>query len=105
MQGNNRAHGRSVDTLSLMTTFVRIADSGSISSAARSLRLLVPMASRHLRSLEQELGVALVRRTTRRLDLTEAGAELLPRARRLLREVDETRDARHGMLRRRKEWS
>jgi DNA-binding transcriptional LysR family regulator len=93
MQGKNRAHGRSVDTLSLMTTFVCIADSGSISSAARSLRLSVPMASRHLRSLEQELGVALVRRTTRRLDLTEAGAELLPRARRLLREVDETRDA------------
>ena len=82
-----------MDTLSLMTTFVRIADSGSISSAARSLRLSVPMASRHLRSLEQDLGVALVRRTTRRLDLTEAGAELLPRARRLLREVDETRDA------------
>src|SRR2546425_8893063 len=76
-----------------MTTFVRIADSGSISGAARSLRISVPMASRHLRSLEEELGVALVRRTTRRLDLTEAGAELLPRARRLLREVDETRDA------------
>jgi DNA-binding transcriptional LysR family regulator len=76
-----------------MTTFVRIADSGSISSAARSLRLSVPMASRHLRALEQDLGVALVRRTTRRMDLTEAGAELLGRARRLLREVDETRDA------------
>ena len=82
-----------MDTLSLMTTFVRIADAGSISGAARSLRLSVPMASRHLRSLEEELGVALVRRTTRRLDLTEAGAELLRRARRLLREVDETREA------------
>jgi DNA-binding transcriptional LysR family regulator len=82
-----------VDTLSLMATFVRIADSGSISSAARSLRLSVPMASRHLRALEKELGASLVRRTTRRLDLTEAGVELLPRARRLLREVDEARDA------------
>src|SRR2546430_16437364 len=76
-----------------MTTFVRIADAGSISGAARSLRLSVPMASRHLRSLEQELGVVLVRRTTRRLDLPEAGAELLPRARPPLREVAETRDA------------
>jgi DNA-binding transcriptional LysR family regulator len=82
-----------VDLVSLLTTFVRIADSGSISSAARTLRLSVPMASRHLRALEQDLGAALVRRTTRRLDLTEAGAELLPRARRLLREMDEARNA------------
>ncbi len=79
--------------VALMRTFVRIADAGGISSAARSLRLSAPMASRHLRALEQELGVVLVRRTTRRLDLTDAGAELLPRARRLLRDVDEARDA------------
>ncbi len=77
----------------LLANFVRIADSGSISRAARSLRLSVPMASRHLRALEEDLGVALVRRTTRRMDLTEAGAELLPRARRLLRELDEARHA------------
>jgi len=82
-----------VDTFSLLTTFVRIADTGSISSAARSLRLSVPMASRHLRALEDELGVPLVRRTTRRMDLTEAGAELLPRARRLLTGLDEARHA------------
>ena len=82
-----------MDLVSLMTTFVRIADSGGISRAARSLRLSVPMASRHLRALEEELGVPLVRRTTRRLGLTEAGTELLPRARRLLRDVDEARDA------------
>jgi DNA-binding transcriptional LysR family regulator len=82
-----------MDLVSLMTTFVRIADSGSISSAARTLRLSVPMASRHLRALERELGVALVRRTTRRMDLTDAGMELLPRARRLLRELDEARQA------------
>ena len=82
-----------MDVVSLMTTFVCIADSGSISSAARTLRISVPMASRHLRALEKELGVALVRRTTRRMDLTDAGTELLPRARRLLRELDEARQA------------
>lgn len=82
-----------MDTFSLLTTFVRIADTGSISSAARALRLSVPMASRHLRALEAELGVPLVRRTTRRMDLTEAGTELLPRARRLLTGLDEARQA------------
>jgi len=85
--------GCPVDIVLLLASFVRIADSGSISGAARSLRLSVPMASRHLRALEEDLGVALVRRTTRRMDLTDAGAELLPRARRLLRELDEARHA------------
>lgn len=82
-----------MDIVQLLTTFVSIVDSGSISSAARKRRLSVPMASRHLRALEGELGVSLVRRTTRRMDLTPAGTELLPRARRLLAGLDEARQA------------
>lgn len=76
-----------------MTTFVRVADAGSISKAARSLRLSVAMASRHVRGLEKEIGVALMHRTTRRLVLTDAGAEYLARARPLLAGVAEARDA------------
>ncbi len=76
-----------------MTTFVRIADAGSISEAARSLRLSVAMASRHLRALEAHLGVQLVRRTTRHLALTEEGAELLLRSRALLAGADEAVEA------------
>jgi DNA-binding transcriptional LysR family regulator len=75
-----------------MTTFVRIADAGSITKAARSLRLSVPMASRQLRALETDLGVELIRRTTRALALTEAGAEFLVRSRALLAGVSEARD-------------
>lgn len=82
-----------VDLVQQLTTFVCIADKGSISHAARTLRLSVSMASRHLRALEEELGVSLVRRTTRRLDLTEAGQQLLPRARRLLAGLEEARQA------------
>src|SRR5215813_10190825 len=77
--------------LQQMTTFVRIADAGNISRAARSLSLSVPMASRHLRWLEEELGVPLMRRTTRRVDLTDAGQELLTRARAILAGVEEVR--------------
>ncbi len=76
-----------------MNTFVRIAEAGSISKAAVSLRLSVAMASRHLRALEDDLGVELIRRTTRALALTEAGTEFLVRSRALLAGVSEARDA------------
>ena len=82
-----------MDIVQHFVTFVRIADSGSITRAAHSLALSVPMASRHLRALEAEFGATLMRRTTRKIELTEAGAELLVRARRLLAEIDEAHDA------------
>lgn len=82
-----------MDLLQHLATFVRIAEAGNISKGARSRNLSVAMASRHLRALEEELGVALMRRTTHQLDLTEAGAELLARARAVLASVDEAKDA------------
>jgi DNA-binding transcriptional LysR family regulator len=81
-----------MDLFQHITTFVRIADAGSISEAARSLRLSVAMASRHLGALEAHLGVQLVRRTTRHLALTEEGTEFLLRSRALLAGVDEARE-------------
>lgn len=82
-----------MDYLQHLTTFVRIAEAGSISQAARATRLSIAMASRHLSTLEEHFGVELVRRTTRRTQLTPAGEELLARARKLLAEVEDTRDA------------
>ncbi|HEY3665852.1 MAG TPA: LysR family transcriptional regulator, partial [Polyangiaceae bacterium] len=74
-----------------MTTFVRIVDAGNISRAARALGLSVAMASRHLRWLEKELGAPLLRRTTRRVDLTEAGLEFVTRARAILAGIEEAK--------------
>ena len=82
-----------MDLLQHMTTFVRIAEAGSITKGARSLRLSVAMASRHLRALEDELGVELMRRTTHHLALTEAGAEFLARSRAVLASAEEAKDA------------
>ncbi len=76
-----------------MTTFVRIAEMGSITRAARSLGLSLPMASRHLRWLETEFGIALVHRTTRQLHLTDAGQEFATRARALLVGLDDAKQA------------
>src|SRR5258706_1011370 len=76
-----------------MKTFVRIAESGSITRAARSLGPSLPMASRHLRWLEEELGTALVHRTTRQLHLTHAGQEFATRARALLLGLEDAKQA------------
>ncbi len=75
--------------LDLMETFVRIADAGSLSAAARARRRSLALVSRQLRALEDQLGAPLVRRTTRRMDLTPSGRTYLEHCRRILGAVDE----------------
>ncbi|MEM8696458.1 MAG: LysR family transcriptional regulator [Pseudomonadota bacterium] len=75
---------RTVDRLTLLATFARIADRGSISAAARDLGLSQASASRRLTSLEDRIGVQLIARTTHELSLTAAGRDCLADARRLL---------------------
>lgn len=64
--------------------FVAVVDAGSISAAARALGLPRATLSRRLSGLEDELGVRLLHRETRRLVLTHAGEQLIGRARRLV---------------------
>ena len=73
-----------LDRITLLETFVRIVDAGSISAAARDLGLSQPSASRQLAELESRLKTQLVRRTTHSLALTESGSELLVDARQLI---------------------
>ncbi len=80
-----------------MTTFVRIVDAGSLSAAARILRLSLPAVSRQLAATEARLGVELLRRTTRRLAPTEAGAAYYQACRRILQEIDEAEDRAAGL--------
>lgn len=68
--------------------FVAVADALSFARAARALNLSQPPLSRQIRALEEELGTALFARTKRSVQLTPAGAALLPEARRLLRDAD-----------------
>jgi DNA-binding transcriptional LysR family regulator len=73
-----------LDRITLLETFVCIADKGSISAAARDLGLSQPSASRQLAELETRLNVQLIRRNTHSLALTDMGLELLTDARQLL---------------------
>ncbi|MBB4661371.1 LysR family transcriptional regulator [Conexibacter arvalis] len=67
---------------------VALADEGHFTRAAARSRVAQPALSQQIRKLEEELGVALVDRTTRRVALTAAGAALVARARRVLAELD-----------------
>jgi len=88
-----------MDLLSQMRTFVRIAETGSLSRAARSLRLSLPAVSRQLSALERDLGSPLVLRTTRRLALTEAGRAFQTEALRVLGGVERARETVRGSRR------
>jgi DNA-binding transcriptional LysR family regulator len=72
-----------------IATFVAVAEAGSISEAARRLRLSKSVVSERLAELERSLGTVLLHRTTRQLSLTEDGAAFLERAARIAREVEE----------------
>jgi DNA-binding transcriptional LysR family regulator len=81
--------------------FVSVAEAGSISEAARKLRLSKSVVSERLSELERSLGTRLLQRTTRKLSLTEDGAAFHARAARIMREVvDATADIeeRRGTL-------
>jgi DNA-binding transcriptional LysR family regulator len=73
-----------MDHLGAIRTFIEIADRGSLTRAAETLDLSRAMVSRHLESLERWLGARLLHRTTRRVSLSEAGQEALPRLRQML---------------------
>jgi len=72
-----------------IAAFVATVEHGSISGAARQLRLSKSVVSERLAELERSLGSALLHRTTRRLSLTEDGSAFLPRAQRITRDIAE----------------
>lgn len=79
-------------TLDELLAFVSVVDSGSISAAAEQLTQTASGVSRALSRLEEKLDVTLLRRTTRRLELTEEGEVFLAQARRILASVEEAEE-------------
>jgi DNA-binding transcriptional LysR family regulator len=90
----------------LLKAFVAVAESGSVGRASISLNATQPTVSRHIRTLELQLGHPLFDRHTQGMSLTAIGQELLPRSRLLLDEmahaltaIEELRGLRRGKLR------
>ena len=80
-------------TLRQLLYFVTIADAGSLSAAAETLRVAPTALSLQLKALETDFNVALMQRHSRGMRPTEAGIELYDRARAILSLVDETERA------------
>lgn len=77
-----------MDRVGDLVLFMRVLDQGSISAAARSLDLSVAVASQRLKRLEQDLGVRLLHRTTRRLHPTPEGLALAEQGRTLVEDLE-----------------
>jgi DNA-binding transcriptional LysR family regulator len=76
-----------------LETFVAVAEEGSFTRAARRLNVVQSAASAAVRRLERELDSRLFERTTHQVELTDAGAALLPEARRTLAAAAAAREA------------
>lgn len=77
-----------LDHLTAIRVFVAVVGEGSLSAAGRRLNMPLPTVSRHLAALEEQLGLRLLTRTTRRLALTEPGRGYLETCRLVLDELD-----------------
>jgi DNA-binding transcriptional LysR family regulator len=86
-----------MDYLGALRMFVRAVEVGSFSKAAIATNTKTSTVSRAIASLEEDLGVSLFHRTTRRSHLTEPGATFYEHARGILRSLDEARDAASAM--------
>ena len=80
-----------METLANLESFVRSAEAGSFSAAARRLALTPAAVSRNVAMLERNLGVRLFQRSTRRIKLTEAGEQFL-------RNIGETLEQLQGAI-------
>ncbi len=76
--------------LKQLKTFICLAEAGSLSRASDRLRIAQPALSRHIKLLENEIGVELFTRHVRGMDLTEPGKELLARVSGLIRQLEQS---------------
>lgn len=91
-----------MDRFEDMQTFVAVVEAGSFTAAADRLDTAKSAVSRRVSSLEERLGVQLLRRTTRQLNLTDSGRSFYEHSARILADLEEAESAvaqEHGELR------
>jgi DNA-binding transcriptional LysR family regulator len=82
-----------MDRLASIAAFVRVAENGGFSAAARTLNLSTTTVSDQVRALEDALGARLLNRTTRQVSLTEVGRDYYERCSQILQELREADEA------------
>lgn len=82
-----------MDRIANMQAFVTVVDSGSFASAAKRLSASPATVTHHVQALEDHLGVQLLTRTTRKLNLTEVGRTFYEQSARILAQLEEAENA------------
>ncbi|NYH20204.1 LysR family transcriptional regulator [Paraburkholderia bryophila] len=78
-----------INLFQAMQAFVKVAEAGSFAQAAEQLNVSTSVVTRHVSSLEKHLGIRLFQRTTRKVVLTEAGADYADGCRVVMSELEE----------------
>jgi DNA-binding transcriptional LysR family regulator len=81
-----------MDRLTSLTAFVRVVDAGGFSAAGRKLNMSTTMVSNHVQALEDRLGARLLKRTTRKVSLTEIGKAYYDRCIQILADIEQADD-------------
>jgi DNA-binding transcriptional LysR family regulator len=84
--------------LNSLIVFAHVVEANSFSGAARILKMPTSTVSRRIAELEDQLGMRLIERSTRRLRLTDAGSEVLEHARRMVELSDAVDNAASNLL-------
>jgi DNA-binding transcriptional LysR family regulator len=85
--------GKIMADLNSLVVFAHVVEASSFSGAARILKMPTSTVSRRIAELEDQLGMRLIERSTRRLRLTDAGSEVLEHARRVVELSDAVTNA------------
>src|SRR5215471_4965534 len=93
-----RSSGAAMVDLNSLAIFAKVAETKSFSEAARRLKMPISTVSRRIAELEDQLGVRLIERSTRRLRLTDAGSEVLEHARRTVELSDAVNNVASNLL-------
>ena len=75
----------------ILLSFCKVAETGSFSEAARELYITQPALSTHISKLEKYLGIQLVERSTKYVELTGAGRVFYKRAKKILKEINDAK--------------
>ena len=84
--------------LNSLVVFAHVVEANSFSGAARILKMPTSTVSRRIAELEDQLGIRLIERSTRKLRLTDAGSEVLEHARRMVELSDTIENAASNLL-------
>ncbi|WP_201595472.1 LysR family transcriptional regulator [Psychrobacter vallis] len=85
-----------MDRLQAMSMLIKVAEVGSFSAASKILNVPLPTLSRKVSDLENQLGVRLLHRTTRKLSLTDSGYDYIEACKKILEQVEEAESKAKG---------